>query len=241
MAKKPASCPTTNACTNATTGECGTTYLVCEDFGGSAYCVGSSGANNCRNTWVTDDTIPTWAGTAISGEGTYSVNMVNSTNTTEFHKVFTAANDLYVFFKLSTGTLNVSKDTPFFRFLDAGWTSFLGMIYLTTDTSIPGSSYWKLTCGSGSAGATSATPGVANNTTYNVWVEYHHVTGANNDQCTVYMSTTGTKGTATMTESDGTQDYQVGITSWRDAYSVTQPLTIDHIRIGTSAFSGVPD
>ena len=227
--------PTTGSCTSATAGECGTTYLMCEDFDGAVDCNSGAGtAEYCRRAYDTCDGRGTYNSTNIDNGGTYSY-LSGTWSCENLTTGFAETSPIYVFFKIKVtrvadGTLNyVSK-----LLTGATWDPIL-----VVATEADGTGF-KFAVAQTTVGST-YTAKLSYDTVYNVWWEYTKGTGANANQ-TLYVSTDGTKGSADATESDFTQtagatEVYIGIGSAINAVT----FLIDHIRVSSTQMTGVPD
>jgi hypothetical protein len=229
--------PTTGSCTNATTGECGTTYLMCEDFDGAVDCDSGAGESlYCRRSYDTCDGRGTYNSTNIDIGGTYSYyNGAWSCENLTSGGAWTAISPLYVFFKIKVG-----------RVLDDRL-NYISKLY-TADTNTPLISVLTKADGTGFyLGVLQNTVGsehgalLSYDTVYNVWWEYTKGTGTNAVQ-TLYVSTDGTKGSAYITKTDFTFENgatEFGIGSGGMFNGVT--MRLDHIRVSSTQMTGVPD
>jgi hypothetical protein len=222
---------TTNACKSATVGECDTVYLACEDFDGGVTC--GDGTSVCRAAWTTWDVWPNFDATALTSEGTYSMAMdVSGSNMP--NRAITAGSPRYFFTKIKVTKLTLaSEDTRFINFgdgseercyvtLQTGATTSLFNLYAVAYGGNPGTSH-----------------SYDKNTEYNIWLEYTKGTGSN-ARCDLYVSTTGTKGSAVSSSTDGTATQNVSLIGFQINTTYTN-ATVDHVRAGATQMSGVPD
>ena len=225
------------SCTSATAGEESTEYLACEDFEGSSACA-DSGVSVCRSTWKKYDANGTFNRTTGALEGTNSYAISANWNSNGLQ--FTDAGTVYVFFKIRIHYVATKADLP--------------LIYLYNETTLhvglasadvsDGTSYiLKLT---GCGGDWSVVSGsLSYDTTYNIWIEYAKGTGANGVS-SIYISSTSTKGSAISTNTTHTcttdvDNLRLGLYNQQYGTETYRIVLIDHIRIGSSQMSGVPD
>jgi hypothetical protein len=225
----------TGACTDSTHGESGTTYLLCEDFDGAVGCKAGSAPSNCRTQFTVEPGYAwgDFAYTTAKIEGTYSYYAAVADFFT-YSATFAATSPFYLFFKMNIPAYIGDFDTDYFPILS------------TTDATDP-RIYLAGTSGNYSiqvAGCNATTPSVYNLSyaqVYNVWVEYVKGTGVN-ASLKVFISTDATKGNSDNEYTDG--DCQNGVTGL--IFGVSRNFTnvgvvIDHIRIGSTQMTGVPD
>jgi hypothetical protein len=226
---------TTNACTSATVGECGTTYALCEDFGGAVDCgTDAPNAQNCRVTWTIDDAGAVFGGTPISGEGTYSVTSAEATNITK--AVAAASDNFYIFLKVNVSTWAADATIDLVRILSADSATYL--LQLKADINAgKTASNWKILCDGGTTTG-GANLGVPPTTTQYLWIEYEK-SSAGTAKCRLYHSTNGTKPAVDINITNGTGTKQAQTVYIMGSAGMTQ--TIDHIRISSTIIGDSPD
>lgn len=229
--------PSTGACQSSTKGECGTTYLLCEDLDGSADC-GNASNYNCRYTWSTGDGRGYYNDTGATIEGTYSYK--NNTWTQEYASLSTSGS-MYAFVKAKLTFASTSMANTVYSIYAP---DFLVFIYFT-DNGAGTSFSAALSCGIGACNTIEGgISGLYYGTTYNIWIEYTKGSGSNASGAW-YISSSTKPGTPTQhfTDGTGTNDptrFQLGTYNANQSPSVINIRT-DHIRVSTTQMTGVPD
>jgi hypothetical protein len=203
------------------------TYLISENFDGSAACGG--GATNCQIAW-TDTTAgaPTanfaYATAPAPLEGSFSLRIASSGAILGKVASYTAQDTVYFYLLLNHTTLVGGANS--FGILDGS-----GNVVLDVSNANP---EFRLHCGTVTAFSTSITQG----TTYSVWGDYTKGTGAN-AVCHLYHSTTTTKpGSPNITITNGDATAQAA--SVRLGSFSTAVHLYDHVRVSTIAIGSNP-
>lgn len=221
----------TGACTNSTTGECGTSYLLCEDFDGSTAC-GTGQVETCRNTWTMDGAFPDFHGTGL--EGTYAVNIVGASKA-QIYKTITTANPIYVFAKIKVDT-SATNNTANPLML---WNSSYAVVG-SINVARADANHFYMSCSCG--GSSSYGAYLDSSKTWNVWGTFVKGSGANDAKCHVYASETSTKGSVYVERTNGSASTDpVRAVIGAPGTPNNMPVLVDHARIGSVEMTGVPD
>ncbi len=219
----------TYACTDATHDSANNAIVCCEDMEGSTNCITGS-LPYCRNTWTPTGT-PTF--NAAGMDGTYSLNINNTSEAQAISKTVTTSGSYYTFYKVRIEEIPASSNKVLSAFMSSGTAK--GFVSLTTTG--------KFIVYSGTQNATTVN-GVTKGSTYYVWHGYTKESseGANDGTAYVCFSTTTTKGTGDNCATVTTGDEVSTITTVRfGAASINQVnLTYDRIRVNTSDFGNDP-
>ena len=235
----------TGNCQNATTGESGTTYKLCEDFEGATSCAANY-TSNCRVTWTigrdqADPKLINFQSAGIGIGGSYAVFFdASDGGGTDgpyiYYDTASATDEQHVFYRMAFSGTDPGGARSITE-IKSGST-FRAGFYINSSEKL----YTQ--CGGNAATQTSAI--LASGTTYNVWAGY--ITG---DTSTCYVCFTGT---GTTTRPDYTSDttncsYTSSGTNTGTSNRVSMPvgfhsnpdLKYDHIRVKASEMTGVPD
>lgn len=203
---------------------CSPTYLFSENFdcssGCATNCSGTDGLTNCTNTWTISGTV-NFQATPI--EGTYSVEVDQTSTAGYAYLGFTAQDNAYAHFIFSIDTLPAATK---------------GIIYFTATSSakvyVKLASNGKFLIYNGSATAT-VTDAISQGTAYHVW--FGGTKGNGDGTAYVAFSTTSTKpacpGTACAQVTTGNGNAQVN-RLYLGNDSTAHKLTFDHIGVSAT-------
>lgn len=228
--------PTTGSCTNATTGECGTTYLACEDFEGSTDCnIVAGNLPYCRATYTSCDGYGTYNDDSASKiEGSYSYHN-NTKWPCEYIATFSGISPAYAFGKVRF--IRDADDAANFLWKFDTADAFDPTISVVTAADGTGYRLDAAGCGSTGWGSTKLSYG----TVYNIWMEYTKGTGANS-KLDLYVSSTSTKGSVYASYSDGNcQGNATGFWLGTSGAQTSIDVYEDHFRVSATQMTGVPD
>jgi len=240
----PASSPT-GACQSATQGEDGTTYLLCEDLGGSTSCA-SGYSSNCRVTWTIarDQASPHLvdfdSSPSIDIGGTYSLFLDASDGG--------GTDGPYITYIFGSAQSAIHGFTRYkFSGTDPGGTRVIYTIASggTSRSQVSIQSNKKLHVSCGVAG-TDTTNTLDSGTTYNVWYGYVDGTNSTCYVCFTPTSTTSrpdyTTDTAQCTyTASGTNVGTVNKIGLGTSSATNPDHTFGHMRFSSSALTAFPD